>query len=424
MDDAWFFRIKMAAITVGIIVLIDVYAFQALRMALSGKRKSVRLAIFTGHWALSAAVVIAALLNNLADPLNLYSVMREWLAGIVAAIYLSKLTAVAVIISDDLRRVVLYTARYLRRALAPADRVKNVDTDISRSMFLSKAAVMVSAIPFSAMAYGILRGAHDYRVIHRTIRLPNLARTLHGIRIGQISDIHAGTLFNKTAIQGGITLLQAQKADVIFFTGDLVNYYAREARPYVPLFAKLKAPLGVYSVTGNHDYGDYNWWPSVEARRKDIDLIHTAHREMGYDLLLNENRVLNIAGEQLAIIGVENWSYRRPQKYGNLKKAIAGVEDIPVKLLLSHDPSHWDHEIRPDYPQIDVTFSGHTHGFQCGVEIGEARWSPAQYRFAQWADLYQQAGQYLYVNRGFGCIGYPGRIGMPPELTVITLERA
>jgi predicted MPP superfamily phosphohydrolase len=155
----------------------------------------------------------------------------------------------------------------------------------------------------------------------------------------------------------------------------------------------------------------------------DIHLIHTAYREMGYDLLLNENRILTVAGESLALIGVENWSYRRPQKYGDLKKALQGAERAPVKILLSHDPSHWDHEVKTSYPQIDVTFSGHTHGFQCGVEVGDFRWSPAQYRFAQWADLYQQGEQYLYVNRGFGCIGYPGRIGMPPELTVVTLER-
>src|SRR5262249_53675009 len=154
------------------------------------------------------------------------------------------------------------------------------------------------------------------------------------------------------------------------------NYYAREARPYVPLFARVKAPLGVYAVTGNHDYGDYNWWPSPEARLADIQSIHTAYREMGYDLLLNENRILTVAGESLAIIGVENWSYRRPQKYGDLKKALQGTDQAPVKLLLSHDPSHWDHEVKTGYPQIDVTFSGHTHGYQCGVEVGDFRWSP------------------------------------------------
>jgi predicted MPP superfamily phosphohydrolase len=419
MDDPGLFRIKTAAITVVIILLIDAYAFQALRTVLRGKSKTLRLGVFTAHWGLSFTAVVAALWNNLADPLNHYSLVREWLAGIMAPTYFSKLSALLVIAMDDLRRFYLWMSRRLKPVPPPDNDVQK----IPRSVFLNKAAVIAGAVPFTAFTYGILSGAHDYRVIQRTVRLRNLPPGLDGLRIGQFSDIHTGTLFNKTAIQGGIDLLLAQKPDLIFFTGDLVNYYAREARPYVPLFARVRAPLGVYAVTGNHDYGDYNWWPSPEARLADIHLIHTAYREMGYDLLLNENRILTVAGESLALIGVENWSYRRPQKYGDLKKALQGAEHAPVKILLSHDPSHWDHEVKTSYPQIDVTFSGHTHGFQCGVEVGDFRWSPAQYRFAQWADLYQQGEQYLYVNRGFGCVGYPGRIGMPPELTVVTLER-
>jgi predicted MPP superfamily phosphohydrolase len=367
--------------------------------------------------------------------------VREWLAGIVAPVYLSKIAALTVVAMDDVRRVWHWVKRRFRKTEElrqeqpwgeglPGDSPTDISEEkpgdtakISRSVFLNKLAVVGGAMPMAAFSYGILGGAHDYRVIRRTIRLKNLPHSLNGIRIGQFSDIHTGTLFNKTAIQGGIDLLLAEKPDLIFFTGDLVNYYAREAKPYVPLFSNVKAPLGVYAVTGNHDYGDYNWWPSPQARQHDIDLIRTAYREMGYDLLLNDHRLVKVGGESLAVIGVENWSFRRPQKYGDLQKAIQGTDQAPVRLLLSHDPSHWDHVVRPDYPQIDVTFAGHTHGFQCGVEVGDWRWSPAQYRFTHWADLYQQGQQYLYVNRGFGCIAYPGRIGMPPELTVITLER-
>jgi uncharacterized protein len=420
MDDPALFRLKTAAITVFIILVIDVYAFQAWRTVLRGRRPGVRYLIFGVHWGLSATAVVAALWNNLADPLNHYSVVREWLAGIVAPIYLSKIAAMAVIAADDLRRAGQWMLKRLRKIPEPTS---DTDEKIPRSVFLNKVAVVAGTVPMAAFSYGILGGAHDYRVIHRTIRLRNLPPSLHGIRIGQFSDIHTGTLFNKTAIQGGIDLLLAEKPDVIFFTGDLVNYYAREARPYVPLFARVKAPLGVYAVTGNHDYGDYNWWPSPEARQHDIDLIRTAYREMGYDLLLNEHRMLTVDGESLAVIGVENWSYRRPQKYGDIARAVQGTDDAAVKLLLSHDPSHWEHVVSTSYPQIDVTFSGHTHGFQCGVEVGDWRWSPAQYRFTHWADSYQQGDQHLYVNRGFGCIGYPGRIGMPPELTIITLEK-
>ncbi len=294
---------------------------------------------------------------------------------------------------------------------------------ISRSEFLMKTAVVAGAVPFTALSFGIIHGAHDYRVIRETVTLPGLPKSLHGLRIGQISDIHAGTLFNKTAVRGGIDLLLNEKTDIIFFTGDLIDYFTRELNDWISVFAALKAPLGVYSITGNHDYGDYNWWPSEEAKQNEFNSLVNAHRLMGYELLLNKNKIIGIGNEQLAIIGVENWSLKRDRRYGNIDQAVKGTEDVPVKLLLSHDPTHWDAEVRTRHPEIQVTFSGHTHGGQLGVEVGKLRVSPAQFRFKQWAGLYQENDQYLYVNRGFGCLGYPGRMGMPPELTVVELKR-
>jgi uncharacterized protein len=211
---------------------------------------------------------------------------------------------------------------------------------------------------------------------------------------------------------------------VIFFTGDLVNEETQEVDNYIHVFDKVKAPLGVFSITGNHDYGDYRIWSSTEAKQKNFQDLKTAHRLLGWDLLMNEHRFLRVDGEQLVVVGIENWGTGRFPKYGQLDKAYQGAEDIPFKVLLSHDPSHWDAQVRPEYPDIDLMLAGHTHGFQFGVEAAGIKWSPSQWIYKQWAGLYQEGQQYLYVNRGYGYIGYPGRIGILPEITVFELKKA
>lgn len=218
-------------------------------------------------------------------------------------------------------------------------------------------------------------------------------------------------------------MLLREKPDMIFFTGDLVNNQASEVKEYLPIFEKVRAPLGVFSVTGNHDYGDYHRWETQEAKSRNFSDLVQAHKALGYDILMNENRIIEQGGEKLAIIGNENWGVRF-SKYGKLEQAYQGSEEAAVKLLLSHDPTHWDAQVRPNFPDIDVTFAGHTHGFQFGVEIGDFKWSPVQYVYKQWADLHREGDQYLYVNRGFGYIGYPGRVGIPPELTIFELKKA
>jgi uncharacterized protein len=225
-------------------------------------------------------------------------------------------------------------------------------------------------------------------------------------------------------VKGGVEMVLKEKPDLILFTGDLVNNESREVNEYIDVFNKLRAHLGVYSITGNHDYGDYKSWPDQAAKKKNFIDLMEAHRLLGFDLLMNENRSLRQNGESLAIIGIENWGAGRFSKYGKLAVAYAGIEEASIKILLSHDPSHWDAQVRPQYGDIDLTLSGHTHGFQFGVEIGNFKWSPSQYAYKQWAGLYQEGNQYLYVNRGFGYIGYPGRVGMPPEITILELTRA
>lgn len=295
---------------------------------------------------------------------------------------------------------------------------------MSRKKFLIKSAMAVASLPVVVKGFNIINKAYDYRLRRMQVFLPNLPAAFDGVTIGQISDIHSGSFFNKTAVQGGVDMLMATKPDMIFFTGDLVNSSADEVDEYFSIFRQVKAPLGVHSILGNHDYGDYQTWPSMQAKQQNFNDLLKAHEQLGWDLMRNEQRMLKVDGEQIALIGVENWGAGRFAKYGDLKESYKGAEEAPVKLLLSHDPSHWEAEVLPNFKDIDMTFSGHTHGFQFGIEIGNFQWSPSQYLYRQWAGLYQTGDQFIYVNRGYGFIGLPGRVGISPEVTLIELKKA
>lgn len=347
------------------------------------------------------------------DP-KVFQNLRLYITTFFFILLMGKLLASIFLLVDDVRRAFTWIVN-----LFPATEDK---FSTSRSDFMAKSALIAGAIPVATMSFGIISGAHDYRVRRRLIESPNLPKAFDGIRVAQISDIHTGSFFNKTAVSGGIDLLNAEKPDLFFFTGDLVNNRSEEAKEYLDVFKKVNAPLGTFSVMGNHDYGDYSNWPNIQAKQKDINDLHEMHRYMGWDLLLNENRKVKVDGEELAILGCENWGAGRFSKYGNMQQTAAGTEEHPFKILLSHDPSHWDAQIRPDYSDIDLMLAGHTHGFQFGVEIGNFKWSPAQYRYKQWSDLHQEGDQYLYVNRGYGFLGYPGRIGILPEITILELK--
>ena len=405
-----------------LLVLVDIYIYTSIARTTRHFRPFFRTAVRTGIWILSALAVAAVVWYKLSDPFYRALSIRQWIIITVLIIYGSKLLTILVIFVDDLQ----INTRRLIRFLKEKSGKRIPGKPITRSEFFDKAAIAAGIVPFASMVTGIVSGATDYRVRRATVYLPNLPASFDGLRIGQFSDTHAGTFFNKTAVKGGVEMLLKEKPDVIFFTGDLVNYQTDEVDDYVELFNKVKAPLGVFSSTGNHDYGNYRKWPSEQAKLRNFQDMITAHRLMGYDLLMNEHRFLEVGRERIAIIGVENWgmgpSHRFP-KYGKLSQAHKGTIEAAVRLLLSHDPSHWDAQIRPEFPDIDLTFAGHTHGAQMGIEFGQFRWSPSQYIYKQWAGLYHEGNQYLYVNRGFGCIGYPGRVGMPPELTVIELKR-
>lgn len=401
-------------------LLIDYYFFQAVLTASSKWSMGWRTGVRIGFWVPTLLCMLAVAWWTLGDPYRLSATTRNFILTGIIATYFSKVFGVLILFVDDIQRGVRWVA-----GLFTSSEPSGLPGDaITRSEFFSKVALATTAVPFTAFVYGIISGAHDYRVKRIALKLPNLPKSFDGMTIGQVSDIHSGSFWNKTAVQGGVDMLLAEKPDLIFFTGDLVNNETSEVRDYVPVFSKLRAPLGVFSVTGNHDYGDYHRWTSMEAKEKNfLDLID-AHKALGFDLLMNEHRIIKINGDQIALLGNENWGAGRFSKYGKLDKAYAGTQDAPVKLLLSHDPSHWDAQVRPNYPDIDAMFAGHTHGFQFGVEIGGFQWSPSQYAYRQWAGLYQEGSQYLYVNRGFGYIGYPGRVGMPPELTIFELKKA
>ena len=409
-----------ALVFVLIFLVIDYYFFQAVINVSRNWSPVWRSVARFSFWVPTALSFVAMLWWTFDDPYRYSANFRNWVLTGLVATYFSKIFGVVVLIIDDGQRLVRWVASLFTNE--PGEKLPG--EPIGRSEFLSKAALIASAIPAGAFVYGIVSGAHDYRVKRISIPLANLPKKFDGFKIAHVSDIHSGSFWNKTAVKGGVEMVLNEKPDLIAFTGDLVNNETSEVKNYLEVFGKFSAPFGVMSVTGNHDYGDYrNWRTQAEKQQNFQDLIQ-AHREMGFDILLNENRKITVDGESISIIGVENWGRGRFSKYGDLKKAYAVTEDLPFKILLSHDPSHWDEQVRPSYPDIDLMLSGHTHGFQFGVEIPGFKWSPSQYVYKQWAGLYQEGNQRLYVNRGFGYIGYPGRVGIPPEITILELKTA
>jgi len=395
-------------------VAFDIYVYQSVKVLVVDYNTPTRRLIGLIYFTISILLYVGIVLYRQLDPKQFHN-LRLIITTTFFITLIGKLVAALFLLVDDFRRVVSYFINFL-----PQKADDPVDT--SRSEFLSKSALIAGTLPVAVFGFGILSGAHDYRVRKRVIYSKNLPKAFDGIRIVQISDIHTGSFFNKTAVAGGVDLINQQKGDIVFFTGDLVNNQSDEAKPYLDIFKSVKAPMGVYSTMGNHDYGDYMQWGSEAAKAKDIQQLHEMHRYMGWDIMLNENRIIKEGGEQLAILGLENWGAGRFSKYGDMSKTYAGTEESPFKILLSHDPSHWDAQVRPDYPDVDLMLAGHTHGMQFGIEIGDFRWSPSQYMYKQWADLYQEGEQYLYVNRGFGYLGYPGRVGILPEITVLELK--
>lgn len=303
----------------------------------------------------------------------------------------------------------------------PSIKVSQSSEGITRSTFLSWLGLAVGGGLLGTLVYGF-GNKYRYHVNRVRLSFDNLPQAFKGLKIIHISDIHSGSFTDKAAVEKGVEKIIREKADLVLFTGDLVNDRAVEMINYMDVFNRVKAPMGVYSTLGNHDYGDYVHWDSPELKKANLERLKEVHAELGWRLLMNEHVVLEKDGEQIALLGIENWSAKGNfPKYGKMDEAYPGAEKYPFKILMSHDPSHWDAEVRPRYPDIDLTLAGHTHGMQFGVEIPGFKWSPVQYMYKEWAGLYKEGRQRLYVNRGYGFLGYPGRVGILPEITVLEL---
>jgi predicted MPP superfamily phosphohydrolase len=383
------------------LLLVDLYVYQGYKVLISGQTPLVQRNLKIVYWAVTLLSLILVWLSGgrTDDKRNLSTIARS----VIMVQYVPKFL-ISGFFSKTAQEVIEKTG------------------GVPRSEFLMTAGAVTAATLIGGFTFGILKGAHDYRIRRRTIVLKNLPKAFHGFKIVQLSDIHSGSFWNKRAVIGGVEMVMAEKPEVILFTGDLVNDTAGEMRDYQPVFEKLSAPLGVYSVLGNHDYGDYVPWNSIEQKAQNLRDLATVQKNMGWDLLINEHRTLKVDNEMLDIVGIENWGAKgRFPKYGKMDVAMKGTQDDVPKILLSHDPSHWRAQVLKEYPQVGLMLAGHTHGMQFGVEIPGVKWSPVQYMYPEWADLYQEGDQQLYVNRGFGYIGFPGRLGITPEITVIEL---
>lgn len=401
-----------------LLVVFDVYIYNAIRSIFpnwSTQKKKRFRNIWWGYTIILLIGVFISIFFNIKLGIRSVTLVAFFLT------FVSKFFFIPILLIDDFRRLIIWFKRKSNKKEVVEEKT---DNNISRSEFLVKTGMAVAAIPFGTLSWGIVSGAHDYRIKRQTLILPNLPKAFDGIKIAQLSDIHSGSFYNKKAVLGGVEMLLNEKPDIAFFTGDLVNGKASEMRDYQDIFSKLKAPLGVFSCLGNHDYGMYEKWPSQAAQDKNHQDIIKTHKNMGWDLLINENRSIKVDNEEIGILGIENWGAGRFPKFGKMEEAVKNTDDLAVKLLLSHDPSHWKAQVLKDYPQIDVMFSGHTHGSQFGIDTGDFQWSPVQYIYEQWKGLYQENNQQLYVNVGFGFIGYPGRVGMLPEITIFELKSA
>jgi len=411
-----------------ILLLLDFYIFFALRATNIKFVKTKWFAVL--WWGYSISLLIGLIISfEYSIPLMLRSIIL--VAFFITAV--SKFIYAIVLLIDDLRRGGIWVSRLFspKKGLNLEEQVEVLEKPlpevpqkgISRSDFLLKSGIIVASLPMLPLAWGVISTAYDYQVRRQRLVLPNLPKAFHGLRIAQISDVHSGSFYNKKAVLGGVEMLLNEKPDAIFFTGDLVNNVASEMRDYQDVFSKLKAPLGVYSTLGNHDYGDYYYGPDDSAaKRKNLQDVIDTHKVMGWDLLMDEHRTLKVDHEEIAIVGVQNWGTGRFPKKGDIQKAMLGTEDKAVKLLLSHDPSHWRAQILDT--NIDAMFAGHTHGMQFGVRGEHFQWSPAKFIYQEWAGLYQEGHSQLYVNTGYGFLGYPGRVGIAPEITIFELVTA
>lgn len=402
---------------IAFLLIVDWFSFQGMRYLIQNSDRQVRIIAYGLFWmvpVLSIAFVLASTSGLTEDWPKAFKV---FIGTFIVILYVSKFFMGSVILIDDFRRLVMWT---ISKFSASAE------YSLGRSKFLTQVGLGLGVLPFLSLTYGLIRNPYRYKVYSDDIPIAGLNPDLEGMRIVQISDIHAGSFLHKEPVARSVDMINELKPDIVFFTGDLVNSKADEMDNFIDIFEKIEAPHGVYSIVGNHDYGDYHRWPNEKDKSDNFEYLKKQHEKLGWNLLLNQHARVVVGDASIGVIGVENYSAsKRFHKYGDMAKSVEGLAPTDIKILLSHDPSHWTDQVITDYGDIDITLSGHTHGFQFGIEIpGFIKWSPVQYIYKQWAGLYQKGQQFLYVNRGLGFLGYPGRVGILPEITLLTLKKA
>ena len=396
-------------------LIIDVYVFQSIKSITSNTL------FYWIYWVLDILIIVLILYFALSGKFaNGPSKYTSWIMGIMMVILVPKIVVLPFLFIDDLLRIIQFLVQHSIRLFSNNNSVIDF---ASRRKIISQIALGIAAVPFFSTIYGILKGKYDYRVHKVSLYFKDLPSAFDGFKLVQLSDIHAGSFDNRDAVQKGIRLTNAQQGDLFLFTGDLVNNKAEEMYPWIEDFKQLKGKYGSFSILGNHDYGDYIKWENESEKSENLEKLKVVHKKLGYHLMLNETIYIEKEGAKIALIGVENWGKKGFVKHGDLDKAVESVDNKLFKILLSHDPSHWEAVTLNHDKFIHLTLSGHTHGMQFGIEIPGFKWSPSQYIYKQWAGLYKHAEKYIYVNRGFGFLGFPGRVGILPEITVIELRK-
>ena len=404
-----------------VIALVDFYVWKGIGAIITGQRaRSLARGIHIFSMVVTLTGIIGTWITFSAGLSNM-GLFTNLIMGLTFSFFVAKVVFVSFLLMEDIFRGGSYLVQKTGNLVNPESAAAELP---SRRKFIGQLGLVMAAIPFSSLMYGVLKGKYDFKLHKITLKFPDLPEAFNGMTIAQISDIHSGSFDSIAGVKSGVDLVQKQNPDMILFTGDLVNNVAEEIDPYIELFKGLNAPLGKYSVLGNHDYGEYYDWPSQAAKDQNLEGVKGKHGDMGFRLLNNENLTIERNGQKIRLAGVENWGKPPFPQYGDLDKALEGVDGDDFTILMSHDPNHWDAKVLPHPKKIHLTLSGHTHGAQMGVEIPGFRWTPVQYFYKRWLGLYKEKDQYAYVNRGFGYIGYPGRFGIWPEVTLFELKRA
>ena len=408
-------------IVLGIIGIAEYYSFIVVRSSVRNMPAAWRITLLCVYLFFTTISWLGLILFRQINWANVPHLLRNVYIAFVLGFVVGKILVMLVMVIDDIRRLVIWLVTALAYGNSAAQGTDSAG-GIGRSLFLKRTALVLGGLSLVGFTFGI-SNRYRYRVRKLKLKFASLPEAFKGLKIVQVSDIHTGSFDNHAAVAHGIQRVMDQNADIILFTGDLVNNHADEVDDkYQEIFSRLKAPMGVYSTLGNHDYGDYVQWPSKEAKVANLDKLKGIHASMGWRLMMNEHIVLERGNDKIALIGIENWSAKANfTRYGDMQKAYAGLKEknIPFKILMSHDPSHWHAQVIPEFGDVQLTLSGHTHGMQFGIDSKWFKWSPVQYMYNEWAGLYTVGGQNLYVNRGFGFLGYPGRVGVMPEITVL-----